>query len=146
MRKYKDSVQSEKISINEVIKSTFFAVLKEKRDSRKAKRILPPSKLDMGSRFNIPRKREEKTKSFPKSKENKCVKGMAAAHKRFTAGPAAQINISLEKEPSVDLGTRDAPKGDNLISRNLTLDMRAAAICPSSCRKADKKQAKASNE
>ena len=109
-------------------------------------RILPPSKLEIGSRFSIPRKSEDKINNSPKANERRGVDNVMSAHKRFTAGPEAQMNISLEKEPRFERGKREAPNGDNLSSRNLMLDMRAAAICPSSCKKADKKHASASNE
>ena len=120
--------------------------MNENIDSITQNSILPPSKLEIGSRFNIPRKREDKINSSPKANERKGVNRAINAHKRFIAGPAAQINISFEKEPRFVFGTRDAPNGDNLISLNLTLDMRAAAICPSSWIKADKKHARASKE
>ena len=131
-RKYNDNVQSEKISIKDDIKRTFFASLKENIASIAQNSILPPSKLDIGSRFNIPRKSEDKMNSCPKLNERSGVDKVMTAHRRFIAGPAEQINISFEKEPRDVIGTSDAPNGDNRISRNLTLDRRAAAICPSS--------------
>ena len=55
-----------------------------------------------------------------------------AAHKKFTDGPAAHINISEEKLPISADGISDAPNGVRRISRNLTFEIRAANMCPSS--------------
>jgi hypothetical protein len=131
IRRYNDSVQRENIRIKEEKQSILRAHKKEKRDSIIAKSILPPSKLDMGSKFNMPRKSDDKINRSRKSHDIG-INNEKNTHKKFMAGPAAQINISLEKEPMFELGISAAPNGDSLISRNFTLDIRAAAICPSS--------------
>ena len=106
----------------------FFASLYEDRDSIMQNTIRPPSKLEIGNKFNIPRKSEDKIKSCPNSNARNGVDKVRIAHNIFMAGPAMQMNISFENEPRVDAGTRDAPNGDKRISLNLTLDLCAAAI------------------
>ena len=120
-KKYNDILHNANINVKDVKFKTFLAHKNDPLLSIIVNRILPPSKSDIGSIFNIPRKSDEAMKSFKNSPMLLNIKTENTAHKKFMAGPEAQITISLKKLPISVRGINVAPKGVSFISRNFTL-------------------------
>ena len=130
---YTEAHHKTNIKIKEVTDSVFSAICTEVKLHKKARSILPPSKVFIGSIFKAPRKAETKIKYIKKTDGKMIYKIIPdAANIKLTAGPATQIRISFLYENKRSFGVRPAPNRPRSIRSNSTPFIFAAVICPSS--------------